>query len=43
MSHLELISKLNDVASTSKARLKRGRPVGSKDKKIPEKEKEQKR
>ena len=26
------ISKLNDVASTSKARLKRGRPIGSKDK-----------
>jgi len=26
------ISKLNDVASTSKARLKRGRPMGSKDK-----------
>jgi len=24
--------KLNDVASTSKARLKRGRPIGSKDK-----------
>ena len=33
------ISKLNDVASTSKAHLKRGLPMGSKDK-IPEKEKE---
>jgi len=36
------ISKLNDVASTSKARLKRGRPMGFKDKN-PRKRKETKK